>query len=66
MKTTHNIIPTPDPFMSDKPWETLASAESTNVLVEMINGDVVFGKLQKTDLMFNIELEDCIIIDIQQ
>ena len=66
MKTTHNIIPTSDPFMSDKPWETLASAESTNVLVEMINGDVVFGKLQKTDLMFNIELEDCIIIDIQQ
>lgn len=66
MKTTHNIISTPDPFMSDKPWETLASAESTNVLVEMINGDVVFGKLQKTDLMFNIELEDCIIIDIQQ
>ena len=51
--------------MNDKPWETLASAENTNVLVDMTTGDVVFGKLRKTDMMFNIELESCTIIDIQ-
>ena len=61
----NNVIPTPNPFMNDKPWETLASAENTNVLVEMTTGDVVFGKLRKTDMMFNIELESCTIIDIQ-
>ena len=59
------FISAPNPFMSDKPWETLSSAVGTSVLVETVNGNIIFGKLRQTDAMFNMELEDCVVVDTE-
>ena len=51
--------------MNYKPWTTANSAAGTPVLVETTGGTVIFGTLESADVMLNLKMKECTVINSQ-